>query len=86
MAELPAPLKGIPVAPVAVAALVGFSLGLAVSIAIDAQMAKQARTIDPPMPVYIPTPCAECAEEKTAISEPEPEPAPVVTKDADVPD
>lgn len=76
MAEnVPANIRGVPVVPVAVALLVGFSLGLAVSIAMDARAAKTAQ-----MPAFIPIkePCADCAE-KAKTTTPESEPAPAFT-------
>lgn len=93
MADVPAKFRNIPVVPVAVALLAGFSLGLAVSIAID----QKARRSNPAYPFdTTPVPCADCAGKQaaasvpvtppSAASEPDMAPAPIVSKDANVPD
>ena len=78
MAEnVPANVRGVPIVPVAVALLVGFSLGLAVSIAMDARAAKTAT-----LPAFIPVkePCADSAEKANKVTvTTEPEPAPSFT-------
>ena len=59
MGEPPVVPKGFPVVPVLVAVVVGFSIGLAVSIAID-----QRKAVKPPAP------CAGCEERKLDLAPP----------------
>lgn len=61
--DVPASLRNIPVIPVAMALVVGFSVGLAVSIAIDAKKAQAPRLVPVAAPVQ---PCSGCAERAAA--------------------
>ena len=72
MPDVPAALRNLPVMPVAMALVVGFSLGLAVSIALDARNPKTQAAVPPARP---------CGCTETAAA-----PGPITVNVADAPD